>query len=244
MRQNPVLIGGCGRSGTSLLLSLLSAHPRIYAVPDETQAFCQGGYHPRLGPDQSVKIDRLYRHFVEADPPLESYARWCEKTPKNIQFVQRLTDYFGDDFRFLHIVRDGRDVVTSFLPGEPDKPWVSPERWVRDVQAGRAAEARAHVAAVRYEDLTRRLLPTMRRICDFLDEPFDERYFSNYPDSAQFGTGDIARQNTGMDFENEPVHTCSVGRWTQDDHASVVAHLMETEGAEELLQHYGYLDAA
>ena len=43
--QTPILIGGCGRSGTTLLLSLLSAHPRIRAVSRqgrnlETDAMC------------------------------------------------------------------------------------------------------------------------------------------------------------------------------------------------------------
>jgi hypothetical protein len=38
--QKPIIIGGCARSGTTLLLSVLSCHPNIYAIPDETYTFC------------------------------------------------------------------------------------------------------------------------------------------------------------------------------------------------------------
>ena len=40
----PVYIGGCGRSGTTLLLSILSAHKDIFACPRELNPF-ENAYH-------------------------------------------------------------------------------------------------------------------------------------------------------------------------------------------------------
>jgi len=45
--RRPIVIGGCARSGTSLLLSLLSCHPQIIAIPVETQTLCPTAYYPR-----------------------------------------------------------------------------------------------------------------------------------------------------------------------------------------------------
>ncbi len=38
-KKCPIIIGGCGRSGTTLLLSILGSHPNIQAIKDETGLF-------------------------------------------------------------------------------------------------------------------------------------------------------------------------------------------------------------
>jgi hypothetical protein len=259
MNENPILIGGCGRSGTSLLLSLLSVHSNIYAVPRETYAF-RVNKDGRVDPNGAFQIDLLYSHFVEDRPPLEKYSRWCEKTPKNIQSAERVLDYFGEGARFLHIVRDGRDVVTSTHPSDPTTYWVPPARWVADARAGKVVEKHPHVLTVRYEDLTTDPLSEMRRICAFLGEPFEKERFRAYPASAQFGTGDFfsssslpgnaSEKNASSEKgegkngtrKNESVHTRSIDRWEKKEHASVVRRLLDHPGAVELLKHYGYME--
>ncbi|MCA9555784.1 MAG: sulfotransferase, partial [Myxococcales bacterium] len=42
--EPPIIIGGCGRSGTTLVASILSCHPRIAVVGPETRAFAAGAY--------------------------------------------------------------------------------------------------------------------------------------------------------------------------------------------------------
>jgi hypothetical protein len=164
--RNPILIGGCGRSGTTLLLSLMSAHPEIYAVPYETEAFTPGAYPPEgnVSLEGEFRIDFLYSHFLEADVDLEGVARWCEKTPMNVHFFGRLTEYFGPEMRFLNIVRDGRDVVTSQHPNDPTSYWVTPHRWVRDVQAGRRVEDHDQCLTIKYEDLVEAPLACLRSV--------------------------------------------------------------------------------
>jgi hypothetical protein len=152
MSENPVFIGGSGRSGTTLFLSLLSAHPDIYAIPDETAAFCPTAYYEEEDLQAAFNIERAYSFLMDPNVPLERYSRWCEKSPKNVLFAERLLDYFGDRTRFINVVRDGRDVVTSRHPSDPDEYFVQPEEWVRDVAAGRRIEDDPRVITVRYEE--------------------------------------------------------------------------------------------
>lgn len=235
MSQRPVLIGGCGRSGTTLLLSLLSAHRHLYAIPDETLAFCPSAYSAERDYEQAFTLELLYSRLVTVDPHLlHSRTRWVEKTPKNVHFIGRLIDYFGEGLRFINIVRDGRDVVTSLHPTKPHTYWVAPERWVDDVAAGLRFEEHPQVLTVRYEDLVADYRSVLGAICAFLGEAYDEA-FDAYPDSATVRT---SRAWYGQATE---VSRTSLRRWEQPQHAAVVQQLTEVPRARALLAHYGYL---
>jgi hypothetical protein len=235
MSQNPILIGGCGRSGTTLLLSLLSAHPGIYAVPYETKSFTpdyplEGG----VSTDEDLYIDFLYSHFLEDRVDLREYDRWCEKTPMNVHFFDRLVNYFGSGMRFLNIVRDGRDVVTSRHPKDPTSYWVAPSRWVRDVQAGREIEDHAQCLTVRYEDLIEDHLRCLREICRFIGEDYSKS-FEDYPKSSSL------KSSVAWFDKAESVHKRSRERWKKEEHEEVVEKLLSMPKAEDHLKHYNYM---
>jgi hypothetical protein len=235
MSEHPILIGGCGRSGTTLLLSLLSVHPNIYAIPEETIAFCLE-YHAADPPESDAfRLHWLYARLLGAED-LGNAHRWLEKTPSNVHNIGRLIDFFGSGLRFLNIVRDGRDVVTSRHPSRPDEYWLTPRDWVRNVRAGVRMEAHPQVYTVRYEDLVASPWATLRRLCAFLDEPYADA-FEDYPATATVQT------SSAWHGPAEPVHEASVRRWQQPEHRDVVETLMATPGAVDLLRRYGYLDA-
>lgn len=249
---NPVVIGGCARSGTTLLLSLLSCHPNIFAIPFETQALSPNAYGPILNPREAdledappvdvpelngsppLYIDFLYRHLHELNFCAEDSERWCEKTPMNVHFVGQLIDFFGEGFRFIHIVRDGRDVVTSQHPEHPPGYWVPPARWIRDVRAGRTYDNESEVLSIRYEDLVDDYLGTLKQICQFIDEPYSSA-FESYPETA-------AIQSAGAWFKGaSSVSKRSEQRWKKEEHREIVNQLLSDPQAIELLEHYGYL---
>lgn len=62
MNKNPLFIGGGGRSGTTLLLSLISVHPDIYAIPYETRAVSPGGCNP----EEEISKKIVYRYCIQA----------------------------------------------------------------------------------------------------------------------------------------------------------------------------------
>jgi hypothetical protein len=236
MNRSPILIGGCGRSGTTLLLSLLSAHPRIYAVPYETKAFTPGAYPPEgeVDTDGDFCIDFLYSHFLKNDRCIKEHGRWCEKTPMNVHFFERLVEYFGPEMRFLNIVRDGRDVVTSRHPNNPSSYWVSPARWVRDVQAGRRVEDHDQYLTIKYEDLVEYPFGCLKMICEFLEEDYKET-FENYPETA------TVQSSNAWFGEAESVEDRSDERWKKEEHREVVNQLLDMPQAVDHLRYYGYI---
>jgi hypothetical protein len=228
----PIVIGGCARSGTTLLLSVLSCHSRIFAIKSETFAFCPKATADT--PDRSqLHLDKLARRLERADIPASCW-RWCEKTPKNIRFFGLILDAFGKDVRLIHIVRDGRDVVTSVHPKRPEGFWVTRKRWIQDVAFGLAWAHHPQVLTVRYEDLTLDYRATVTTICDFLDEEFEPSLLE-YPDSATISA------DKAWFAGAHPVHADSVARWNAPQHKAIIDDFMADSRAVELLDRLGYL---
>jgi len=236
--RRPIVIGGCGRSGTTLLLSLLSCHPKVFAIGVETVAFCPDGYGAdgmyNKAPDLNVplRLDKIYQYFYDREIP-ESCTRWCEKTPRNVLYFARILHHFGEGARLIHIVRDGRDVITSIHPGHEAKFWVPPERWMMDVAAGRRMEKHPQILTIRYEDLVRDYETTMRRISKFIEEDFVAEFLA-YPDSARI-------KESGAWFNPAPATSDkSIGRWKDPKFKDTIDTLLQEPRAVELLRHYGY----
>jgi hypothetical protein len=194
----PIVIYGAARSGTTYLVQLLNQHPEVY-VTDEARVFdwahaalrdlmadirstlrdadAPGG--SRIG-DRSAFEEHVRR---EAPRTIRSYYRelapaarwWGDKNPHYADpLVAGCLDSILALFpaaRFLHLVRDGRDVVTSGLRGV----WTDFESvhamWTGhlDVGAGfgRALPAEQYLE-LRYEELVADDLAMARRIFDFL----------------------------------------------------------------------------
>ncbi len=236
--QRPIMIGGCGRSGTTLLLSILSCHPKIFAIDIETTALCPDGYgadglynrNPNL--EVPFKFEKIYEYLLAHEIP-ESCARWCEKTPRNVIYFERILHHFGERVRLIHIVRDGRDVVTSVHPREASRYWITPHRWVMDVAAGRRLENHPQVCTIRYEELVRNYEAIMRRVCEFIEEDFTPA-FLQYPNSARVQES-IAWFNPAQTMNDR-----AIGRWQESKFEQAVNALLHEPGAVELLEHYNY----
>jgi len=246
MGRQPIVIGGCGRSGTTLLLSVLSCHPHIFGIDVETRALCPGAYQDdtegKRNADGSVVpftypiMRRIYEYlFQNEDRIAASATRWCEKTPKNILCLAGILDYFGKDVRFINIVRDGRDVISSRHPSNPGEFWVSPERWIAEVTAGLKYEGNPQVLTIRYEDLILDYEKTVREICLFIGEEFSDAFLS-YPNSTS------VKKSMAWSEPAIGIHAKSIGRWNEECFKDRVAALLANQKAVNLLKHYHYLD--
>lgn len=229
--DSPVLVGGCGRSGTTLLLSMLSAHKELFALPRELGLFNKviedetGGLH-------SGRIDRLYFNLLRYRIPA-SAKRWCEKSPSNVTQIQAIDEHFAGQFKLIHIVRDGRDVVLSIHPTDKSKYWVEPARWVNDVQKGLHFIEHPNVHTIRYEDLLTDYPSVMKGIARFLEIDFSHE-LQNWHEHA------TVRRNRAYFTEVNKIQTKSIGKWKRTDDQQRVEAFLAEPGAVQLLQRFSY----
>jgi hypothetical protein len=113
--------------------------------------------------------------------------RWGDKTPVYSQQMKLVLELLPEA-RFVHLIRDGRDVAVSWR-----EQWFSPGRdigvlagaWRDTVQtARRHGTACPHYLEVRYEDLLRDTERELRRICAFAEldySPAMLRYHDRAP---------------------------------------------------------------
>ncbi|HLT72342.1 MAG TPA: sulfotransferase, partial [Cyclobacteriaceae bacterium] len=228
----PVLIGGCGRSGTSILLSILSAHPNIYGIDVETDIF---GYRRRFSSTFLNHVNnyrKLLPYLLESDKVLTA-TRWCEKTPRNVRFLPEIAEEFRGKFRFVHIIRDGRDVVCSRHPLS-GAYHVSTERWVNDVKAGLKFLDHPNVFTLKYEDLVLNFKARVSDLLTFLDEEYcveveQFQEFANVKKHAAFEDGRLQGIKTG-----------SIQKWKRDEHRERMDQFYKSDEAVDLLRQLGY----
>jgi protein-tyrosine sulfotransferase len=140
-----------------------------------------------------------------------SFERWGDKTPLNVYVLKRLHNVFPKA-QFIHIVRDGGDVVASYLEAgiyqsAEEAAW----RWRRAVGLCRRfgkANARSYLE-VRYEDLVTEPRHTVSRICAFLGTPFDERMLDPPGDAAWLG--DVPRRERHREVF-KPISADKIGK--------------------------------
>lgn len=227
----PILIGGCARSGTTLLAAMLSAHPRLWVVPRETWTFTSWT-RDEAGLERPERLDRLYREILLRHIPRTAH-RWCEKSPPNIAHLPEILRFFGDEVRIIHIVRDARDVCLSVHPTRPGAYWVPPRRWVNHVRAGLAYRQHPRVHTLTYENLVTDNAPTLAALMAFLDEPL-------CAEIVDWHTHARKRRDRALGGPLQQLYTAAIGKWKDVQHAERVAEIVRYPGVRELLDTLGY----
>jgi hypothetical protein len=217
MTDAPFFIVGSARSGTTLLRLMLNAHSQV-GVPPESRFICEfwsgeteievTGYLTRLAAHKRFQLWDLPIHtvrseigdrdripFAEAvDATFHAWARvhgknrWGDKTPRYVECMPVILGLFPDA-RFVHLVRDGRNVALSYadIPFGPKTAAKAAELWARRVRVGmeqgRSME-RGHYIEMVYEDLVEDPLGEVKTLCDFIDLEFEPDML-NYTEKAR-----------------------------------------------------------
>jgi hypothetical protein len=120
-------------------------------------------------------VETVYRCHVKA----EGKTRWGDKTPAYIEIIPALAAMFADS-KFIHLIRDGRDVAKSFQKQDWNGPWMLgfTREWLRavelDMKLGKTP-LNERILRVLYEDLVLHPEATLRKICAFIDERFEDQ---------------------------------------------------------------------
>jgi hypothetical protein len=131
--MNLVFVVGCARSGTSILGELISSHPDVKYIFEAHSIWEIGG----MGENESHRLTE--KHAVKQVKT--EIIQWfqqqnndskilVEKNPRNILRIPYVKEIFPDA-KFIHIVRDGRDVACSMVPGCGKDDWrhLKPPSW-------------------------------------------------------------------------------------------------------------------
>jgi hypothetical protein len=197
--QRPIFRVGCPSSGTTLLQSILEAHPNI-SCGQETdflvscRPIVEGRYWKKLqdyGFEQKYwyeKVAELFRSFKVDYAQKQGKTRWADKSPcytPHLDFIHALFP----DCQFVHIIRDGRDVVNFHQKRWGYKSAVKAVYvWKRYVtvarEYGKTLPADQYFE-FRYEDLVSDPEPTAKAIFDYLQETWNPQYLE-YDKSPSF----------------------------------------------------------
>ena len=230
----PIFVTASPRSGTTLLLSILGAHPNIYTVPEQTYAFDRWTRVPfRRYSEYPYRIDRLYREFLIHGFD-RSADRWCEKTPRHVESIEKIVEFYGGRVRIIHLIRDGRDVVVSSHPTHKGRHyWVSVKRWLKSVSCGWNLRDQPYLHTLFYEDLVKDYRKEIRRICTFLDEPYTVS-LDNWINETN------VKKSIHLGGKVQQVHTGAIGKWRKPEHRERIAEFMANREAVAMLRELGY----
>ncbi|MGH2729989.1 MAG: sulfotransferase family protein, partial [Actinomycetota bacterium] len=166
------LWSGTREVDTAHFLSSLGAHKRfaVWELPLEAVA-AELPAGERI--DYAAAIEAAYRAYARA----HDKRMWGDKTPRYVENIDFLAGLFPHS-RFVHIVRDGRNVALSYssVPFGPQTVAKTASLWARrvgaGVRSGRALQPGRYLE-VRYEDLVEDPADETKALCDFLDLEWD-----------------------------------------------------------------------
>ena len=283
-----VFIVGVARSGTTLLRLMLDAHPQLAIPPEthfipKLIKACERADDPRraalevitthrrwpdFGLDASELGQRLERHrkLKPGDALREFYglyaskhgkSRWGDKSTNYVRKLRPISRVLPEA-RFIHLIRDGRDVALSLVAVHfgPDSVTEAAKKWTREIARARRQRARLpHYLEVRYEELIADPEPVLRRVCEAVDLPWDPAIL-DYRQRAGDRIAEIAR-----DFErpageavpaetraghqanvSKPLESARASRWRNEMTPGDVAAFEQIAGA--TLDELGYKRAA
>jgi hypothetical protein len=259
----PVVVGGCGRSGTTLMRVILDTHPGICCGP-ESGILRPGVLKARKLANRfdldAGEVRRLARgcrsHPEFVDRFFAAYAartgkpRWADKSPQNVQRLGYLFRHFPEA-RFVHMLRDGRDAACS-LRTHPKYRTIDGQRvptgirnpidacthrWVKNVRAGIAWRDDPRYREVRYEDLVNDPEATLRPLFDWLGEEWDDGVLAFH--SVRSASRDAAKFPCNAEA-TQPINSQALARWRTDLSPEEAATFRDLAG--DLLIEMGYAE--
>jgi hypothetical protein len=229
-RDWPIVIGGCHRSGTSLVRRMLDTHPRIHCGPevlffrdfygdyrDDRFARLRFAATARSLLPEDDLLDVLGRGFVSLHERAAQQAgkpRWADKAPENVLYGAQWERLLGDGWLMVQVVRNPLDTIASMResPFPLTLPQDLPGRiayYLRFTEAGLRFEAKypdRHRRVV-YEELCTSPKDALERLMAWLGEEFlpAQLDFNAIPHQAGQEDPEIAATSG--------VHAESLGRW-------------------------------
>ncbi|MFG1901205.1 sulfotransferase family protein [Micromonospora carbonacea] len=229
--RGPIFLVGCQRSGTTMLRLVLDSHSRVSCGPEtrflaDMQRIVGRDWErlARFGFPREYWLGRIADFFggIQADyARSRGKTRWADKTPLYALSIDFLAEVFPDA-QFVHVVRDGRDVVVSHR--KRFGYWSAVKcvvKWPRYIRVARAAGARLpadRYHELRYEETVTDPEKAMRALFEFLGEPWEAGvldYDGKQHDVAGKYTAEADRRRAAAGTD-APIYGSRVGTYRQE----------------------------
>jgi Sulfotransferase family len=194
---------------------LITGHPRWPEL-----GITEAQLRDRLGALGELTLRQSLRAVGEAYALAAGKPRWGDKTPGYVT-AMRLIQGVLPEARFVHVIRDGRDVAVSLagVGWGPEDAAAAAKLWSRRIRIARRQSARlppGTYTEVRYEDLVSDSSEVLERLCGLLELPFSEEMLSYWERGS--------RVLESMAFERRRQHAGvtraptaeRIGRWRRD----------------------------
>jgi hypothetical protein len=254
---------GATRSGTTLFRLMLDAHPEVgipsethffhklvkrserreispELLADTIITHKRWGDF-RLDPDElRARFDAIepfnladaLRSFYSLYAEKQGKTRWGDKTPGYLRYMRRI-EWVLPEARFIHLIRDGRDVALSVLPMNwgPSTITEAAELWVERVTLAREnGRTVSHYMEIKYEDLITETEPILRDVAGFLELPWDDAmldYHERAEERLKEKARDLPRKSSRGDqpaaarmashaMAKKPPDPKRIGRWRSE----------------------------
>ncbi len=211
-------ICGATRSGTTLMRLMLDSHPDMaipgetHFLPPMINASARsargadelatmvieaerwGDFHlseeelrERLRSLDPLNCTDAIRAFYRLYAEKQGKPRWGDKSPGYVRHMLLLQRALPEA-RFIHMIRDGRDVALSVVPRDwgPKTMEGAARLWKRRIEkARRQAPNVDHYMEVHYEDLITDQEAVLRRVADFIELPWDSAMIDYHERAAE-----------------------------------------------------------
>ena len=211
--ENPIILGGSGSSGSTLLINILNRHPLIAAGPELSllnksylfdnqyhitkkkakkltkKGLCSDGWflYPKIhykkynyseeefynlivnSRSQKEFLDKFFNQYLSK----ERKSIWAEKTPSNSYCFKQVLDLYPKA-RIIHIYRDGRDVITSFIK-RGMSPYFASMLWLYNTSFALKYRNHSNYYEIRYENLVENPDKVIEDLCNLLNIVFSKK---------------------------------------------------------------------
>ena len=204
---DPFFIVGCGRSGTTMLRTILDRHPDLaippeslfivdylrpsnrlkgrkllFAILDEVELREWGiSFSADSFNDITLNSKEIINRLHELYSAERGKSLWGQKTPRFVRHYELLKLHYPDS-KFIHVIRDPRGVVNSLIKSNvhQSNALFGALRWKHDVDYGLALKKKHpdDVLEVLYEDFVKNPESITIEICNFLNIRYDESMLS------------------------------------------------------------------
>ncbi len=190
--------------------------------------------HDCLEVDVQQIISLLYEEYARQ----ECKVGWGDKTPSFFRMIPILTNLFPNA-KFVHIIRDGRDLYLSWKKMDATKrnPSVTALEWIYKVKRAKNDMQRyapTNFIEVRYEDLVCNPKVILKTICGFCNLKYKDSMFEYWKKSDKY----IGKHHSDLIFTG--VSKESIGKWKQVDEKEIKRIRYFEIIAGDLLRKYDY----